>query len=258
MKLFKNIVQFDAAVLQGGGGSGLGLWSKYMPYSLVHTIVHCRLILHDVCDLYAVSKAIMNAHDGQLWVTSSGIPGEGCIFGMELKVHAIVPSEIPPTGRSELIETADRTGRSVSILPSTRQSIQEEKEDNPYELVHALVVDDSPMNRKMLMLHLQSCGVRNVSQACNGLEAVQAVTECMDDNCDKKLFDIIFMDCMMPVMDGNKATMKIRELGYESSIVTVTGNGLPEDVREIMSCGSSKVLVKPVSSDAVEAVLRGK
>jgi hypothetical protein len=30
MKLFNNIVQFDAAVLQGGGGSGLGLWSKYM------------------------------------------------------------------------------------------------------------------------------------------------------------------------------------------------------------------------------------
>jgi two-component system, sensor histidine kinase len=198
----------------------------------------------------------MNAHDGQLWVTSSGIPGEGCVFGIELKVNAIVPSEIPPTGRSESIETA------VSILPSTFQSIQEEKEEkeeNPYELVHALVVDDSPMNRKMLMLHLQSCGVRNVSQTCNGLEAVHAVIERIDDgNYDKKLFDIIFMDCMMPVMDGNQATMKIRERGYEGSIVTVTGNGLPEDVREIMACGSSKVLVKPVSSDAVKAVLRGK
>jgi hypothetical protein len=163
---------------------------------------YCLLILHDVCDLRAVSKAIMNAHDGQLWVTSSGIPGEGCVFGMELKVNAIVPSEIPPTGRSEPIETA------VSILPSTSQSIQEEKEEkeeNPYELVHALVVDDSPMNRKMLMLHLHSCGVRNVSQACNGLEAVQAVIERINGNCDKTLFDIIFMDCMMPVMDGNQA-----------------------------------------------------
>jgi two-component system, sensor histidine kinase len=223
----------------------------------------------------------MNAHGGQLCVTSSGIPGEGCIFGMELKVNTvtlIAPQMLQSTSldASETITGSRETvavtvssghhvslGTSRSLSPSLStdeksEEKSEEKEESPYDLVHALVVDDSPMNRKMLMMHLKGFGIRNVSQACNGLEGVQAVEERMGNDSVDKLFDIVFMDCMMPVMDGREATKKIRKLGYEGPIISVTGNGLPEDVRDIMSCGSTKLLVKPVTADGVESVLRGK
>jgi CheY-like chemotaxis protein len=62
----------------------------------------------------------------------------------------------------------------------------------------------------------------------------------------------------MPVMDGNEATRKLRELGHCGTILTVTGNGMPEDIEEIMSSGSTKVLVKPVKADEVEAAIRGQ
>jgi CheY-like chemotaxis protein len=227
--------------------------------------------------LFSVSKAIMTAHGGHLWVKSNGVSGEGCVFGMELQVasvHAVQETEplMPQIAqRPDITSTPNEL--SLELPPSLRLDVSDSgsvaaprvvstADANHYDLVHALVVDDSPMNRKMLMLHLKGFGIVHVTQACNGLEAVQAVeerlTDVVEECCDKKLFDIIFMDCNMPVMGGNEATSKIRELGFLGPIVTVTGNGLPEDVREIMTCGSSQVLVKPVKADDVESVLEGK
>jgi CheY-like chemotaxis protein len=224
--------------------------------------------------LFSVSKAIMSAHGGHLWVKSSGVAGEGCVFGMELQVANVrtvqetEPFMLQISQRPDI--TSVRTNELIEELPSSLRSGVSDSgfvaalgaDENHYDLVHALVVDDSPMNRKMLMLHLKGFGIVHVTQACNGLEAVRAVeerlTDVVEECCDKRLFDIIFMDCNMPVMGGNEATSKIRELGYSGPIVTVTGNGLPEDVREIMACGSSQVLVKPVKADDVESVLEGK
>jgi CheY-like chemotaxis protein len=204
------------------------------------------------CDCL-VSKAIMSAHDGQLWVTSTGVPGEGCMFGMELKVASV---QSPPDVNSTF-------GPSVSDPYCARQPSLEDMPvavapDFQFDLLHALVVDDSPMNRKMLMLQLKAIGITHVTQACNGLEAVQAVEERLNVESDQKLFDVIFMDCMMPVMDGNEATRKLRELGFDGTILTVTGNGMPEDIREIMSSGSTKVLLKPVKANEVEAAIQGE
>ena len=89
----------------------------------------------------------MNAHKGQLWVTSTGVLGEG----MEIVVASV---ESPPELEDSFVLTA--------------QSF-------PFDSLHVLVVDDSPMNRKMLMMHLKGLGIVNMTQACNGLEAVQAV-----------------------------------------------------------------------------------
>jgi CheY-like chemotaxis protein len=223
--------------------------------------------VHLACVLFSVSKAIMTAHGGHLWVKSSGVAGEGCVFGMELQVASVHAFE-------QIFSSSSATNEpNVELPPSLSSGVSDSGtvavpgvvstvDENHYDLVHALVVDDSPMNRKMLMLHLKEFGVVNVTQACNGLEAVRAVeerlTDVADECYDRKLFDIIFMDCNMPVMGGNEAILNIRELGYSGPIVTVTGNGLPEDVREIMSCGSSQVLVKPVKADDVESVLGGK
>jgi PleD family two-component response regulator len=111
----------------------------------------------------------MNAHKGQLWVTSTGVLGEGCLFAMEIVVASVEspPEFVPPELEDSLVLTA--------------QSF-------PFDLLHVLVVDDSPMNRKMLMLHLKGLGIVNITQACHGLEAVQAVEERLNVESDQKLF----------------------------------------------------------------------
>ena len=141
---------------------------------------------------------------------------------------------------------------------ATLKRFRREESANYYDVMRVLVVDDSRMNRMMVVLHLKEFGIEDISQACNGLEAVHAVEARMIGEHDDKPFDIIFMDCMMPVMGGNEAITRIRGLGYAGAIVSVTGNGLPEDVSEIMSCGADRVLVKPVNEDTLRAAISGE
>ena len=196
--------------------------------------------------LWTVSKAIMNAHDGDLWVKSSGIPGEGAVFGMALDVAHMSASP------DEAVVGGNR-GDGVNTMTLSAPTIEavSVEADSYYDLLHIMVVDDSPMNRRMLMLHLNGFGIKQILQASNGLEAVEAVERRMSGESDDKVFDIIYMDCLMPVMGGNEATRRIREMGFAGAIVSVTGNGLPDDVREIMAAGSNVVLVKPVSAKDV-------
>jgi CheY-like chemotaxis protein len=133
-----------------------------------------------------------------------------------------------------------------------------------FSTVQALVVDDSERNRWRLMRRLHRLGVAHLTQACNGLEAVQAVERRMRGAVGKdygdngsKMFDIIFMKWDKPVMDGIDATMKIRGLGFTGAIVIVTGDGYTEnDVHKAAACGASRVLRKPVLINDVEICLR--
>jgi CheY-like chemotaxis protein len=191
----------------------------------------------------------MTAHNGELWAKSSGVPGEGCVFGLDLKIASLEAWMDTPLNSHSTIESLD-TPLHVQTMSTHEQNLH-------LSDMHALVVDDSSVTRKLFTLHLRELGIVNVTQACNGMEAVRAVEERLQEDSEEALFDIIFIDCNMPVMGGNEATSKIRELGFSGPIVTVTGDGLPEDVREIMSCGSSQVLVKPVNTSAIATAISG-
>ena len=93
----------------------------------------------------------------------------------------------------------------------------------PLEL---LVVDDSPVNCKMLMKCLKSVGHSCVSGS-DGLMAIAMVKERIDfvNGGNGRPYDAILMDFMMPNMDGPSATKIIRSMGYTAPILGLTGNG---------------------------------
>ena len=127
--------------------------------------------------------------------------------------------------------------------------IDEKKDDdsatpiNPRRWRRVLIVDDVPMNCKMLR-RLFSNRFEECKEAENGKVAVDMVTEAMASGVS---FDVITMDYQMPVMDGVTATRCIRKLGYKGLIVAVTGNALSEDVSAFLSNGADIVLTKPLS-----------
>ena len=112
---------------------------------------------------------------------------------------------------------------------------------------HALVVDDEPTNRLILRGLLGRLGFR-VTECVNGAEAVAVSAE--------TCFDIIFMDVMMPVMDGVAATriMKAREQQRFVPIIFLTALSDESTVARCLDAGGDDILAKPYSA----AVLRAK
>ena len=71
-------------------------------------------------------------------------------------------------------------------------------------------------------------------------------------------YDIIFMDNLMPVMNGGQATQLIRQLGYQNPIIGVTGNIMENDIKNFLDMGATLVIGKPVSMEGLEKILRGQ
>jgi CheY-like chemotaxis protein len=93
--------------------------------------------------------------------------------------------------------------------------------------------------------------------AVDGREAVEAVRQCIERQ--EQPYDVIFMDSLMPNMNGIDATrIIIKELKFPNPVIAVTGNMLPEDVRDFESAGVLTVLGKPLELDKLSDILRGK
>lgn len=116
--------------------------------------------------------------------------------------------------------------------------------------VRALVVEDMKINLMLIVKILEKHGCV-VKAALNGREAVEAVQE--------EKFDIIFMDCQMPEMDGFQATQAIRareaELGGHTPIVALTADAMIGDREKCLRSGMDDYLNKPLRQEQVTKML---
>ncbi|MDF1660573.1 MAG: response regulator [Planctomycetota bacterium] len=116
--------------------------------------------------------------------------------------------------------------------------------------INALVVEDNMSNQAIARLMLENLNCR-VDVANNGREAVEQFTT--GD------YDVIFMDCRMPVLDGLEATREIRATDSDSSdviIIALTANARPEDRERCLASGMNDFVAKPVSLGDLETVLK--
>ncbi len=113
-----------------------------------------------------------------------------------------------------------------------------------------LVAEDNPVNQRVAVLMLERLGCR-VDVASNGLEAV--------DLANRLPYDIIFLDCRMPELDGYDAARAIRagETGGRTPIVALTANALEGDREACVAAGMDHYLTKPiVAQHLLEALQR--
>ena len=129
-----------------------------------------------------------------------------------------------------------------------------EERGNRLPLPKALVVDDSPLNRTMLIRLLQSrCS--SCAEAEDGSMAVQMIKHSMDQNIP---YDVVLMDSCMPEMDGPLAARIIRDMGFKGLMLGVTGNALPEDIEHFICNGADAVLIKPLNVHQFDEILRNR
>ena len=120
--------------------------------------------------------------------------------------------------------------------------------------IRVLIVDDSALNRRMLVRLLKG-RLFDCLEASDGDIAVTAIENTLKPDGASGAVDLILMDFLMENLHGPQATQQIRGLGFQGLIFGVTGNVMPSDVSKFLNAGANQVLAKPLSMEALHAAL---
>ena len=112
-----------------------------------------------------------------------------------------------------------------------------------------LLVEDNMINQKVALRLLEKAGC-TVKVAVNGLEAI--------DQMQLSRFDVVLMDCQMPVMDGLTATTKIREFDDSTPIIALTANAQDSDREACMKVGMNDFVSKPFRPDTLLSAIKNQ
>ncbi len=117
---------------------------------------------------------------------------------------------------------------------------------------HILLVEDNPMNQAVALAIIAKLGYQ-ADVVANGDDAIRALSE--------SDYDLVFMDCQLPGMDGYQTTAVIRDAAssvknHNVPIVAMTANALQEDRRLCIDAGMDDYLAKPIQMETVGIVLK--
>jgi CheY-like chemotaxis protein len=119
--------------------------------------------------------------------------------------------------------------------------------NRPHPPPRILMAEDNAVNQKVGKLILQRSGF-HIDLAVDGVEALEAHK--------KHPYDLILMDCQMPVMDGFEASREIRRLNLpQPAIIAVTANALVGERERCLNAGMDDYLSKPFQAEQLVALV---
>ena len=212
--IFDTFEQYQQSTVREYGGTGLGL---------------------------TIAKKLVELHGGIIRVNSS--PGKGSTFTFTLPIYQFSAGEKyrkpqKPSSEPALIHSINEEDDFEEISKTISQVTK-----STGEKINILVVDDEPINRKVLENHLTLKGYE-VTQAFNGLQALEIL------NTDKE-FDLVILDVMMPKISGFEVCQKLREVYHPSElpIIMLTAKNRTSNLVEGFNVGANDYLTKPFSKD---------
>jgi signal transduction histidine kinase len=177
----------------------------------------------------AICKQLCELMNGNIGVVSH--EGHGSRFWLELPLVSTSESELRVTlGYNDFAESQER---------------------QPAHSMHVLIAEDNPVNVEVIKGMLKKLG-HTFTVMPDGEQAVAAYL--------RQHFDLILMDCEMPIMDGFEATQQIRLYERYKSlapipIIALTAHALPEQVTRCLQSGMTAHLSKPVQIDVLRQTL---
>ncbi|MDD3181814.1 MAG: response regulator [Alphaproteobacteria bacterium] len=160
-------------------------------------------------------------------------------------------------GMMQLILEAEREGEKMPVVTRALVTSMAHTGRHTHKIradmfsgTKALVVEDMKINLMLIAKILEKHGCV-VSSAADGREALEATR--------KERFDIIFMDCQMPVMDGFESTAAIRkdeeQFGMHTTIVALTADAMIGDREKCLRAGMDDYLNKPLRQEQITQIL---
>ena len=183
-----------------------------------------------------ITKKLVEMMDGTISVESEY--GKGSIFTVTVRQKAVKCEAIGAALSERLRKLIFTGGRKTAKLQITREPM-------PYGNV--LIVDDMETNLYVTQGLLTPYSLK-IETAISGFEAIKKIKS-------GNTYDVIFMDHMMPQMDGIETTQKLRTMGYKSTIVALTANALVGNDKMFAQKGFDDFISKPIDLQQLNAVL---
>ena len=116
--------------------------------------------------------------------------------------------------------------------------------------LHALVVEDSPTMRQLIVFALSRLRSLKIIEADDGVDALKKMAQ--------RRFDIIITDINMPIMDGLKLVKRVRSdpVHQATPIVIITTEGSQEDRQRALQLGANAYITKPIQAPQVIAKVK--